>query len=245
MLSRMWRERHDVEPTVPLRLMGKGSDYSEALALLKDSSRDHARLRDAEDWRAFKKRNQAGQFLYLYRFGRTIFAWGTSTGTNDRVRKACMFDSTLTGKYDRRVDFLMLRLIHRDFEAWAFCTRGHARTVEATLRRRFEQSHCYRGFPNACCRFSISRSIHAAFRRTGHYRRLGERDRRGFEQFMREVFFARRPLRKKPNGVTFKYGDTLEPWFLREIGHPQLEPAIEAALKVRFPEPGSRWRSPL
>ena len=201
---------------------------------MKATSRDHARLRDAEDWRTFKKRHRAGQFLYLYRFGRTIFAWGTSTGTNDRVRKACMFDSTLTGKYDRRVDFLMLRLIHRDFEAWAFSTRGRARTVEATLRRRFEQAHCYRGFPNACCRFNISRTIHAAFRRSGHYRRLSERDRRGFEQFMREVFFARPPL-KNARHVTFKYGDTLEPKFLRGLGLRQFERAVTAALGVQFP----------
>jgi len=133
----------------------------------------------------------------------------------------------------------MLRIIHAEAgkhipDAWVVECIGKAADVERDLMKHFAQSHCYRGFPGACCRLDISRSIHAAFRSTEHYRQLEERERRGFEEFMREVFFAQ-PARQNGRGISFKFGDALEPKFLRNIGFEHLEAAVGATLDVKFP----------
>ena len=41
--------------------------------------------------------------------------------------------------------------------------------------------------------------------------------------------------RQNLNGVTFKFGDALDPKFLRDIGFEHLEGAVGAALDVKFP----------
>ena len=63
-----------------------------------------------ERWTAFKAASTLRQWIYLYHFGASknldIIAWGTSTNSSDRIRKASIFDPKLTGKYDRRLDYL-------------------------------------------------------------------------------------------------------------------------------------------
>lgn len=226
------------------------AEFDDARRFLAARSTDKQRLQSWACWTEFRAKGIKLQreWVYLYRFG-PVFSWGTATGNGNRLRNACMFHMNLAGKYDRRVDYLMLRLIHAEPaakvpETWVFEYAGKAHEVERQLMRRYGQAHCYGGFDPGCCRLAISEHIHARFKQTTHYQNLSEAQRSGFETFMREVFFAQ-PPHKNHRGVTFKYGDTLEPWFLREIGHPRLEPAIEAALDVRFPEPGSKCRSPL
>jgi len=134
----------------------------------------------------------------------------------------------------------------------ASCTRASVakddRGVTQCCRKdtkHFGQSHCFRGFPGACCRRDISHSIHAAFRQTTHYRlQLKAEERRGFEEFMRDVFFAE-PARQNLKGVPFKFGDALEPKFLRNIGFERLEAAVGAALDVKFPPAKATRKAPV
>jgi len=216
------------------------SDFTDAFRFLQAGAADSREVKEWSDWLSFRADSDSRQWVYLYRFTPRVFAWGTATGTGARLRNPCMFHDTLTGKYDRRVDYLMLRLIHAETgrripRAWVFNYLGRAADIERALMKHFGQSHCFRGFPAACCRRDISRSIHAAFRQTKHYGlQLKAEERRGFEEFMREVFFAE-PARQNLKGVPFKFGDALEPKFLRDIGFEHLEGAVGAALDVKFP----------
>jgi hypothetical protein len=213
------------------------SEFATALDLLRRHERAGrcARIRDRGEWKQFKNR-KPGQWAYIYRFARGRFAWGTSTGNGDRLARAGMLEHTprLSGKYDRRVDYLMLRLIDERLpDVWVMETEGNARDAERAVMRHFKQSHCFRGFDDACCRLAISRAIYAEFRETKHYRGLKATERRGFDTFMGEGFFIRPPL-KNGKGITFKYGDALEPRFFN-TRFPGLAPAVEAALRVEFP----------
>lgn len=189
------------------------------------------------DWTTFRATSESPQWVYIYAFTARKFAWGTTAGKSDRLRRACMFNEQLTGKYDRRVDYLMLKVLHGMPSVTVFECRpdDEATDIEGLLREQFRQHHCYRGFEGATRR-DISEEIHAAFRRSAHYRALPATTRRDFETFMAKVFYAHRRHPKNPKR-TFFWGDCLEPRFLRTLGLGHLEAAVEAALRVRFPPP--------
>lgn len=77
-------------------------------------------------------------------------------------------------------------------------------------------------------------SSHDVFRQTAHYLSLPAAVRSDFEQFISEVSFAFRKHPRNPKR-TFYWGDSLDPGFLETIGLKHLEPAVEQALRVRFP----------
>ena len=58
-------------------------------------------------------RKSGNQFLYLiiWNLNDGIFSWGTMSGSSDRIRKSSILNKKLTGKYDRRVDYLMLKKV--------------------------------------------------------------------------------------------------------------------------------------
>lgn len=64
-----------------------------------------------QDWIRFVQESASPGWIYFVQFGTTIFAWGTASGKGERLRKSSIFDEKLTGKYDRRVDYLMLKII--------------------------------------------------------------------------------------------------------------------------------------
>jgi hypothetical protein len=195
-------------------------------------------VREWSDWLRFKKESANRQWIYLYRFENGVLpiveAWGTSAKTNDRLRKAGLFHRKLAGKYDRRVDLLMLREIYGMPKVWVFEASNDtkAREIEGEFCRKCNQKHCYSGF-SGTAREEISREIIAEFEETRHWRELCEPDRIGFKRYLSEVFFRRRTHPRNPNRM-FNFGDSLEPGFLRELGFRDLEPAIERALRVEF-----------
>jgi len=211
--------------------MADAFEFEASRRFLERESRRSAQIADPEAWRRFKAESERREWIYLWRFSEGIYAWGTCSNANDRVRKSSLLDSKLTGKYDRRVDYQMLKLIHGDPRLWAFEANG-ATEIERRLRTSFGQSHCYRGLPGSD-REEISRGIVERFRRTPHYDRLGPATRAGFERYLSEVFFARRRHPTKPKR-RFYWGDSLEPGFLRLIGLGEFEAPVEEALRVRF-----------
>lgn len=222
------------------------SEFGATLAILRGEVRQGrcVRVTSPEDWRAFKRESRKREWVYLYRFSSTRFAWGTSTRTNDRLRAAGMLESVpvVRGKYDRRVDFLMLRLIHgRMPDVWVAEAKRSARAVERAMMEHFHQSHCYRGLARDCCRRSMAEGLLDEFRRTSHWKSLSGRTRRLFSEYMKTVFFRRPPLRNS-KGVAFRFGDTLEPGFVRRR-FPHLADAIAEALRISFPARPRRKRS--
>jgi len=74
--------------------------------------------------------------------------------SSNRIRKASLLNSKLTGKYDRLVDYLMLRKIYPDFKICLFKSESNLE-LEDELKKKFEQRHCYKGLTGgnrvSCC----------------------------------------------------------------------------------------------
>lgn len=205
---------------------------AEAVKTLKRLTRRSRKIESWDDWLAFKRESEKLQWLYLYAFNSRVYAWGKSTQSSDRLRKAGLFHEKLTGKYDRRVDYLMLKKVYGMPEVWVFEAHAEAIEAESEMKRRFGQDHCYRGLVGANRR-EVSQSITKKFKKTQHWRSLTDATRSGFNEYLELVYFAMLRHPKNPKR-TFYWGDSLEPGFLRTIGLKYLEPAVEQALGVRF-----------
>ena len=185
-----------------------------------------------EDWKSFKKRH--GQYVYLIIWDEShdIFSWGTTSGKSDRIRKSSLLNNKLTGKYDRRVDYLMLKIILGNPIIYIF-EMPHAATIfENSLKQHFKQLHCWIGLPGKD-RSQISKGIIQEFKKTSHYLNLSVIDKEEFEYYLNDVFFAMRVHPKNPKR-TFHWGDRLEPKFLQFINCGHFEKTIEKILNVKF-----------
>lgn len=211
-------------------------NFNLAFDFLKVGSRRHCGINSQEDWARFRASSLNPEWVYLIRFDDRRFAWGTCSGSSDRLRRASIFNPKLTGKYDRRVDYLMLKQCGgirsvQVFEAPGG-VGGSAVDLETSLKRMAGQNHCFGGFKGRD-RVQVSIEILTMFKSTPHYQSLSEEDQRGFDRYLCEVFFARAQHPSNPKR-TFHWGDSLEPGFLRTIGKAELEGPIERALGVRF-----------
>lgn len=209
------------------------SRFADAFEFLMARKISFAEVRSWDDWLAYRKRAGSDQFVYLYRFDAEVFAWGTATGAGRRLRGGSMFHTKLSTKYDRRVDYLMLRILCAQPDAWVFAVTPSATAVEGELKALFGQLHCYQALEGDD-RLEISSSIYRRFRETPHFTSLADKTKDDFDRYMREVFLKVPALTGPRSGASFSFGDTLEPGFLRDVGYGDLEPAIEAALKVTF-----------
>lgn len=212
------------------------TNFETAKTFLTHATKKSEEVFTQDGWSAFKANCDSKQWLYLYGFGlnigKDIVAFGTSTNSSDRVRKASIFNSKLTGKYDRRIDYLMLKQIYGMPRIIVFEAKGLAVDIENELKQSFGQNHCYRGLQGAD-RKEIASNIVLSFQSTSHYQNLPQSDKVAFEKFLTEIYFAFRkhPLNPKR---TFFWGDCLEPGFLKTIDAADLEPVVERVLKVRF-----------
>ena len=91
-----------------------------SLEYLQENCVSHKLIQINEDWKSFKKSN--GQYVYfiIWNENSEIFSWGTTSGKSDRIRKSSILNDKLTGKYDRRVDYLMLKIIHGNPKIYIF-----------------------------------------------------------------------------------------------------------------------------
>jgi hypothetical protein len=183
------------------------------------------------EWKRYKKSCKNQKWVYLISWTKDIFSWGTTSGSNDRIRKSSLFNPKLTGKYDRRVDYLMLNIIYGMPAVYVFEMAADPTIVESEVRTRIgKQRFCYHGFKGQN-RDDISKEILEEFYRTEHYKKLSDEDRSNFTEYLEDVYFAKREL--APNR-TFAWGDSLEPNFLKKIDKKHLEPSIGRTLKVVF-----------
>ena len=153
------------------------------------------------------------------------------SGSSNRIRKSSLMNKKLTGKYDRRVDYLMLLKIYGLKKVYLFENEEPVK-YEKMLSNKLAQKYCYYGISGSN-RDEISRNIYSKFRETLWFKQFSKKDINYFEEFFNKVFMAklRHPNNQKR---TFYYGDSLEPKFLRTIGKEYLESSIEKILDVNF-----------
>lgn len=185
-----------------------------------------------EDWLAFRSSSKHQSWVYFVRFGEAIFAWGTASGKGERLRATSLFHEKLSGKYDRRVDYLMLKILHDEPDVWAF-EMEDAKRVEELLRARVGHRYCFGGIP-ATDRREISKLIFRDLQKTAHWQGQSSETKRLFLRYLDEVYFANLSHPEDENRH-FHFGDSLEPGFIeRALGKSELIPAIEVVLRVRF-----------
>jgi len=208
------------------------SNYCLKFLKIKTRSQNFAEILTWGDWLNYKRGRKNKSWLYLYIFTPKICAWGTTSNTSDRLRKACLFNPKPTGKYDRRVDYLMLKIIFKMPTVWVFKSLGKATELESALKKQFGQNHCYRGIPGRC-RMEISNNIVEMFKKTTHWKSLSWSIREKFQKYLDKAYFR---FLKHPDNPkrTFHFGDSLEPGFLRKVGFANLVPAIEKVLNVEY-----------
>jgi hypothetical protein len=126
----------------------------------------------------------------------------------------------------------MLKILHGAPDVWVF-EMENAAQPEALLRARVGNRYCFGGIP-AADRREISKWIFNDLKKTEHWQRQSPETQRIFLRYLDEVYFADLS-HPKDEGRTFHFGDSLEPGFIeRTLGKPELIPAIETVLQVRF-----------
>ena len=203
----------------------------EARQYLEFHSKRFAEIMEWKDWLRFVRESVSKGWIYFIQFGISVFAWGTASG-KERLRKSSIFHEKLSGKYDRRVDYLMLRIIEGGPRVWAFEVENpHA--LEDKLKSLVGNCHCFGGIA-ASNRDEVSKVIFSSFKKTTHWKSLAQEAQLLFQDFLRQVYFARRVHPENPKR-TFHYGDSREPRFIEEtLAHPEFARAIEQVLRVLF-----------
>jgi len=175
-----------------------------------------ARSVPISEWEEWGELKYTGTAQWLYIFSPVICAWGTTSARSDRPRKTSLFHEKLTGKYDRRLDYLLLKRIHGLPAFWVFEPTALEETVqvEHALKQGLGgQRHFFTGFGHID-RSDISRQIMVDFKNTAHWINLSEETKDYFNQYLNEVYYC---FREHPNNPRrkFHFGDSLEPGFLK------------------------------
>jgi hypothetical protein len=199
-----------------------------ARKFLTENCRREDQIKSWNDWLGFKRESLQKEWVYLYYWKVPgFFAWGTTSKSNDRVRKAGLFHDTPSGKYDRRVDYLIARKLYGMPRCFVFETlMGHRATkVEKALKEIIQPgiAHCFHGLPGNTRR-EITDYFLSSLRESEHYQAAPDNIRVDWEQYVTTVYLVSRS--------PFKFGDTLEPNHLRKIGSDHLVPAIRYMLDL-------------
>lgn len=155
--------------------------------------------------------NRNFKYLYLILWSEdNIYSWGTMSGKSNRIRKSSILNRKLTGKYDRRVDYLMLKKIYGLKKVYLFEFLDPL-IKEKELKRIFTQNHCYHGL-NGKNRDEISKSksIYERFKGTNWFKKIDIDTKNLFDDFFFNVFLGKLKHPENPKR-TFYYGDCLEP----------------------------------
>jgi hypothetical protein len=126
----------------------------------------------------------------------------------------------------------MLKIIYGNPKIYIYERRQTARIFETFLKQYFEQIHCWIGLQGKD-RNEISKGIIQEFKSTNHYKSILVKDKEEFENYLSNVYFAKRVHPRNPKR-TFYWGDSLEPKFLRVINCGNYEQTIEKVLNVKY-----------
>lgn len=183
------------------------------------------------DLKEFLEKESKYLYIIIWSEENEIFSWGTMSRNSDRIRKSSLLNKKLTGKYDRRVDYLMLKKLYPKFKLKVYKTEKSL-ILENHLKQVFNQKHCHKGILGNN-RDDISKFIYSLFKDSEHYKIQSESDKILFEEFFMTIFLGKVRHPSNPKR-TFYWGDCLEPKFLRRIGQERFEPVIERVLDVNF-----------
>lgn len=183
----------------------------------------------------FKSRYEKSYSIYVIKWKKQdVFNWGTMSPNNNRIRLSSIFNNKLTGKYDRRVDYLMLKKIFglEKVIIFKFNTRDETLIHERKIKTSKNQLFCFSGIDGEN-RHEISKNIYKSFVETKWFKSFEQKDKKLFDEFFSDVFLGKLRHPKNPKR-TFYYGDCLEPKFLVTINKEYLEDSVEKVLDVRF-----------
>ena len=191
-------------------------EFKHIFLYFEEKSVRMAVLENEKQLKEFKSESKSKKYVYLIQWSKEAFSWGTMSNSSDRLRKASLFNPKLTGKYDRRVDYLMLKIIEGQPNIFLFEFETNEKTYEEELRQHFNQQHCYFGFPGKDRR-EISEHIYARFQETDHWQSLSAETQEGFADYMGNVYFnkaAWKPI--EGNDRSWAWGDSLGTQLLRK-----------------------------
>ena len=109
-------------------------DYITTLKYLYSKSISNFKCKSESE---FKKRYSKSNFIYLIKWNKEdVFNWGTMSSNSNRIRKSSILNKKLTGKYDRRVDYLMLHKIYglETINLFEFKTNEESRFHEGKIK---------------------------------------------------------------------------------------------------------------
>ena len=207
-------------------------DYTTTLKYLHSKSISHFKCKSESE---FKKKHSKSNFIYLIKWNKEdVFNWGTMSSNSNRIRKSSILNKKLTGKYDRRVDYLMLHKIYglEIIYLFEFKTNEESRFHERKIKESKNQKHCFSGI-SGDNRHEISNQIYYLFKKTKWFLQFDDSLKKLFNEFFYDVFLGK--LKHPTNSKrTFYYGDCLEPKFFRTINKQYLEEPVEKILDVSF-----------
>ena len=206
-------------------------EYKEAIQFFINDSQNYFSFVNEQDLKNKKNKSSNHIYFILWSSRKNIYNWGTMSVNSDRIRKSSLLNKKLTGKYDRRVDYLMLKKIYGLENAFLF-EYNNPLEKERELKTILNQNHCYFGLKGNN-REDISNFIYTEFKKTDWYLKFDDMKKKKFDEFFYKIFLGKlkHPLNSKR---TFYYGDCLEPKFLKTIKKEYLEPIVEEFLDVHF-----------
>ena len=197
-------------------------------------------IADKEALRQWRAEHRGMAMVYLLSWQQNLGAWGTSSFSTNRLRKSSVFGQPLSGKYDRRVDYLMANQIWGFPSVWVFpaATKSAAEAAEkGVLHLLGRRTGCHCFFGNEVGRLDnreeVSRRLWTAFQEHESWLSLRETSRIGFRRYMDAIYFC--PNEQHVGGRSFRYGDSLEPGYIRPRVTQEVLDGIENALEVQFP----------
>lgn len=210
------------------------SEYNETLTFFEKEANRSVSITDWQQARTFFTESTYKEWIYLIRFTDSIYAWGTASGNGDRLKKSGLLQRKVTGKYDRRVDYQMLKLIYGAPTITLFEMPDNAVAIEQCRRGQIydgtTKGPCMRGFVKHT-RDSIAIEIYEKFKTSAHYVAQTAADKNTFDEFVIKYWLGK--LRHPHRNASFYYGDVLEPGFLgRTLERPDLVPVIERMLQI-------------
>jgi hypothetical protein len=204
---------------------------TEIYSYLSENSIKELTTSNEPDLKNFLESESKYLYLIIWSEESEVFSWGTMSKISDRIRKSSLLSKKLTGKYDRRVDYLMLKKLYPTFSLKVYETEKSL-ILENHLKQEFNQRHCHKGIKGNN-RDEISMSIYSRFKGNDYYKRQSDSDKILFDEFFHKIFLGKLRHPNNPKR-TFYWGDCLEPKFLRTIGKQKFEPVIERVLDVHF-----------